>query len=115
MIQYLRYTQEFLYRGRYIKRVQFPPAPCWVCTVHKTQGLSLSNAVISLGPSIFQAGQAYVALSRLRSLSGLYIKDIRTSKIYCDTKVIEEYNKLLHEHSSNCTQCKYTNNTTYST
>ncbi len=36
--------------------------PCWVCTVYKTHGLSLDGAVISMGKSIYQAGQAYVVI-----------------------------------------------------
>lgn len=35
------YNQELIYKGRIVDRLNFPLAPCWACTVHKTQGLSL--------------------------------------------------------------------------
>ena len=44
---------------------------------------------------MFQAGQAYVALSRLTSLKGLHIIELCPKRIYYDPKVLEEYSKLL--------------------
>ena len=88
------YRQEFTYMGRSIERLQFPLQPCWACTVHKTQGLTLEMACIDIGPSLFQAGQAYVALSRVRSLSNLYLINLSPSKIYANTNVINEYIRL---------------------
>lgn len=93
------YRQEFTYQGRNIERIQFPLQPCWACTVHKTQGLTLNTACISIGRTLFQAGQAYVALSRVRSMSTLYIIDLSPSKIYADDKVISEYSRL-HDHEN---------------
>ena len=43
-------------------------------TIHKSQGLSLDNALIDIRAAR-EPGQAYVALSRLRSLRGLHLKD----------------------------------------
>ena len=90
------YRQEFVFRGHSIIREQFPLQPCWACTVHKTQGLSLDSAVISLGDTLFQAGQAYVALSRVRTINGLYITAINPSKIYANETVCEEYRRLMN-------------------
>ena len=53
---------------------QFPLRPAYALTIHKSQGLTLNSAHIDIRAAR-EPGQAYVALSRLRSLSGLYLKD----------------------------------------
>ena len=42
-------------------------------TIHKCQGLSLDCAIVDLSVKVFSAGMAYVALSRVRTLSGLHL------------------------------------------
>lgn len=88
------YNQEFICKNGIIDRLTFPLAQCWACTVYKTQGLSLESAVISLGRTLFQAGQAYVVMSRVRSLNQLYLVDLCPQRLYADATVLEEYDRL---------------------
>ena len=56
------------------KFIQYPLRLAWACTIHKSQGLTLDEALIDIRAAR-EPGQAYVALSRVRAMSGLHLKD----------------------------------------
>ena len=84
----------FAQQGVTLQRTQLPLVPCWAATIHKVQGLSLDAAVIDLGPSMFEDGMAYVALSRVRTLDGVALLDLVASKIKASTLVEQEMARL---------------------
>ena len=73
---------------------QFPLVLAWAITIHKIQGATLDKAIVDCGNNVFECGQTYVALSRIRSLSGLYLTGLNMEKIKVNEKVVEFYNKI---------------------
>jgi ATP-dependent DNA helicase PIF1 len=74
---------------------QLPLILAWAISIHKSQGSTLEMAEIDIGSGIFECGQTYVALSRVKSLEGLFLSSYDPSKIKINLKVREFYKKIL--------------------
>lgn len=74
--------------------MQIPLIHSWAITIHKSQGTTLDMAQIDIGNKIFECGQTYVALSRIKSLDGLYLIAFNPYKIKIYKKVADFYNKI---------------------
>ena len=71
---------------------QFPIKLAWAITIHKSQGKTFDKVIIDIGQSAFEFGQTYVALSRCRTLDGIFLKRKMTSRdIFVDEKVVDFY------------------------
>jgi ATP-dependent DNA helicase PIF1 len=68
------------------KITQVPLRLAWAITVHKSQGMSLDAAIIDLSQA-FEYGQGYVAISRVRSLSGLFLEGFNERALELHPKV----------------------------
>lgn len=73
---------------------QLPLILAWALTIHKSQGATLDAAEIDVGSNIFECGQTYVALSRVKNLEGLYLTSYDPRKIRINKKVQEYYESL---------------------
>jgi ATP-dependent exoDNAse (exonuclease V) alpha subunit len=79
---------------------QIPLILSWALTIHKSQGATLDAAEIDVGSGIFECGQTYVALSRVKSLNGLYLTSFDVKRIRINKKVKEYYESLTLYHES---------------
>ncbi len=78
----------------YVYRRQFLLLLAYAVTIHKCQGLLLNCAIVDLSDRVFSAGMAYVALSRVRSLSGLYLSAFDPKSIMVSPRCLKEVNRL---------------------
>lgn len=78
------------------KFTQYPMKLAYAITIHKSQGVSLSSAHINLGRGAFAHGQAYVGLSRLRSMYRMNLMTkLTASDIIVDPAVVKFYEDQL--------------------
>ena len=96
----LEVTRQFRRHQMQVLRRQFPLRPSAAKTIHRCQGDTLNEAVLDL-PSSKREHMHYVALSRLRSISGLHILNLNENKIAVSKKVQEEMTRLRQEATLN--------------
>jgi ATP-dependent DNA helicase PIF1 len=77
-----------------VSKNQIPLVLAYAITIHKMQGSTLDSAYIDIGRSVFEYGQAYVALSRVKSLESLYLHDYYRGAIRAHPKVTSYYDSL---------------------
>eukprot|EP01130_Rhizamoeba_saxonica_P014843 TRINITY_DN6524_c0_g2_i1.p1 TRINITY_DN6524_c0_g2~~TRINITY_DN6524_c0_g2_i1.p1 ORF type:complete len:763 (+),score=154.25 TRINITY_DN6524_c0_g2_i1:33-2321(+) len=81
-------------QGREVaSRKQVPLKLAWAMSIHKCQGQTLEYAEIDLS-NVFECGQAYVAFSRVTSLSGVSLTGFNPSSVRASQKVTEFYKKM---------------------
>jgi ATP-dependent DNA helicase PIF1 len=78
----------------WVTRNQIPLRVAYAITIHKSQGSTLDCALVDIGKSTFEYGQAYVALSRVRNLESLYIWNLDPSRIRAHPAVVTFYESL---------------------
>lgn len=77
-----------------IVAAQIPLRLAWAMTIHKMQGATMDMAEMDIGNTVFEFGQTYVALSRVKALSGLYLTEFYPHKIKANPDVIAFYGHI---------------------
>lgn len=70
---------------------QVPLKLAWAVTIHKSQGMTLDCSIMSIDSTLFERGQAYVALSRIRTLGGMRLTHFDPNVIRAHPRVVEFY------------------------
>ena len=74
---------------------QYPLKAAWAITVHKSQGLTFDKAIIDVHAA-FSSGQAYVALSRCRTLEGLVLSSPVSASVFMKDKAVDAYMNYIY-------------------
>jgi ATP-dependent DNA helicase PIF1 len=92
----IRITPRFWQSDDYPRIIvgQFPLIHAWALTFHKAQGATLERGEVDAGSSVFEYGQSYVGLSRIRSLEGLYLTNFHPKRIKAHPVVKEFYRSI---------------------
>ena len=99
--KHFRIIDYHIWESEHIKGIgikQIPLILAWAITIHKAQGATLELAEIDIGSGIFECGQSYVALSRVKDINGLYLTAFNPQKIKVSKKVKEYYNRFTDQH-----------------
>ena len=78
-------------KGNKIWAKWIPLKLAYALTIHKSQSMTLDAAIVDLGSNIFECGQAYVALSRVRDRNSVKILNVLPSSFQTDECVLEFY------------------------
>ncbi len=79
---------------------QYPLIPAWAITIHKSQGQTFDNVILNLR-KCFAEGQAYVALSRCRSLEGIQLSSLVDRKAIKIDELVEDFLQQMRSEWSN--------------
>ena len=66
-------TRHWTDKGVNCTRTQFPICLAWAITIHKSQGMTLTKAVIDIGEKEYAPGLTYVAFSRVKTWDGIAV------------------------------------------
>ena len=78
----------------YYTRTMIPLTVAYGISIHKSQSCTIDMALVNCGKGIFESGQAYVALSRVKNPEGLYLTEFNVNKIKCNQKALDFENKI---------------------
>lgn len=91
--EYAAKTEKWMIKtpsGGLLVRRQVPLKLAWAFSIHKSQGLTLDCVEMSLS-KVFEAGQAYVALSRVQNLQSLRVLDFNGKQVWANADVLQFY------------------------